>query len=272
MKDEISKKDSSIVQTRMMPMAQIQQVLCEVFNDFVVSSTDGLISNISSSLELLDKRISKVSHAMITAQINVNRKQNYLEVEIERSRLSYSSLKDAFHDQELYAASDQKKVINDMSNALMRMKSECSELKRAVLNTQNTFALQTRLDVQNLVQFCEAEHRDEIEALHAKHGEWKKDYKVKIKEKYKLKSQMAYEQFSKEREAILKIVKYECSEILSDAKSMFSASNLYKKLHDYDVKVDAVVNSTGERKHDSRHSLYDSSDQLHEKENNDNRQ
>lgn len=49
----------------------------------------------------------------------------------------------------------------------------------------------------------------------------KREYRQKIQCKFKAKAHLLMENFAKERDAILSVVKFECSEILSDAKEMF---------------------------------------------------
>ena len=76
-------------------------------------------------------------------------------------------------------------------------------------------------ELSEIVNALRAELQLQLLELQQKFALFKKEYRLKTKEKFRAKSSSLMESFSKEREAILSVVKIECTEILNDAKEMF---------------------------------------------------
>lgn len=111
--------------------------------------------------------------------------------------------------------------VDSLQKELRSLKGSYNDLRNSLapLNFQLNFQLEEEfaLVVSKLVE--EFQRRSQI--MHDSFLGQKREYRKRIKEKYRMKTDTLIQKFAKEREEILTVVKFECSEILSDAKSMF---------------------------------------------------
>lgn len=115
-----------------------------------------------------------------------------------------------------------KTQLQNLYRKLRSLKHSHDDLRSSMAPLTFELNVQFTEDITRLISWLREDSRRYAEILHGKLHAFKKEYRARIKEKYHMKAEALLQAFTKEREEILTVVKFECSEILSDAKALIS--------------------------------------------------
>jgi hypothetical protein len=113
--------------------------------------------------------------------------------------------------------------IQHLYQDLKSLKRSHEELRSSMAPLTFELNVQLNEDISALVEFLRIDSRHYVAMLEDRFHLFKKEYRARIKDKYRTKAEALLQTFTKEREEILAVVKFECSEILSDAKALISS-------------------------------------------------
>lgn len=221
-----------VVKSEPKPMSKIEirsAILTAFQNTPLVFPPD-----VETSLVNLECKLMRTAHTTVEAKRSIVRAQSEIMRELditkrEVERLSPTQLTSALDDMGLVVAPDSRAQLIQLHMDMKNLRKDHSDLRNSI--EPMNFEMNTHLgeDLSKLFDFFQQESTRQVDKIHQTYLEHKKMYKQRLKDKFRVKSENLMEAFASEREAILQVVKYECSEILSDAKSLFAKSHQLPK-------------------------------------------